>query len=221
MGIAKLLVKSGLFKETETSEPVVVNTNVDKVVKKADRIPVKNTYESVTVENSAPGDTEIDPKVVEHIDKVFSDANIPGPDYFEFMQSLDEMESIIPDETSRYKAAYIPLSKQGLTPEKLLSTAGQYVTILQKELTDFNDAAQRNLDSLVGNSEKEIETLTAQNEELKAQLSKNEIQIQALASSVEADKQKAKHTTYSFNRTCEALLSQINEHIGKIKAYIK
>lgn len=46
---------------------------------------------------------DVDTKLVE---RKINEANLPGPDYLELLQSAEQMKQYIPDETTRLKAAF-------------------------------------------------------------------------------------------------------------------
>src|SRR5260370_26760210 len=61
-----------------------------------------------------------------YFDKLLGDANIPGPDYYEFARMIGAMQAI-PDERARYAAAFAGVQVQGLDKEKLLGAANKYL----------------------------------------------------------------------------------------------
>src|SRR6185437_6683325 len=87
---------------------------------------------------SGPGSdsTAGDQRFSEYFDNLFREANIPGPDYYEFARMISAMQAI-PDERSRYAAAFAGLQVQGLEKEKLLSTAGEYLRVLAGDADRF------------------------------------------------------------------------------------
>src|SRR5580698_1447673 len=71
-----------------------------------------------------------------HFDKLLSEANIPGPDYYEFARMIAVMQTI-PDESARYNAAFAGLQVQGLDKQRLLDTGGEYLRILTTDAAQF------------------------------------------------------------------------------------
>ena len=72
-----------------------------------------------------------------YFNKLFEEANIPGPDYYEFSKMVEAMRSI-PDEEARYVAAFAGLNVQGLDKTRLLSTASEYLQLLDKDAANFS-----------------------------------------------------------------------------------
>lgn len=64
--------------------------------------PVVTSVPAPTI--MASGD--VDTKLVELLERKINEANLPGPDYLELLQSAEQMKQYIPDETTRLKAAF-------------------------------------------------------------------------------------------------------------------
>src|SRR4051812_32911846 len=65
--------------------------------------------------------TDVSSKFREHFNSLFSEANLPGPGYYEFSKMTAAMQ-VIADEKSRFCAAFAGLEVQGLDKQKLLSS---------------------------------------------------------------------------------------------------
>lgn len=100
--------------------------------------PVMSSVQSVTVAQPAmPLTSEQVNKFTAHFEQLFQGANLPGPDYYDWDQMVATLEPDIPSEDARMKAAFRTLSKQGLTKEKLLDTARQYIKVVEAEREQF------------------------------------------------------------------------------------
>src|SRR6201999_451473 len=97
-----------------------------------------------------------DQRFAEYFDKLFDDANIPGPDYYEFARMIAAMQ-MIPDEAARYAAAFAGLRVQGLDKEKLLSTAGEYLRVLSTDAGHFQQTVEAALQEKVSRRTAEAE----------------------------------------------------------------
>src|SRR5438270_6530340 len=93
------------------------------------------------IRESSPGPTPVSSadteKFRQYFDKLFAEANIPGPDYYEFSCMTEAMRSI-PDDKARYMAAFAGLSVQGLNKQQLLATAAQYLQVLDTDAGNFS-----------------------------------------------------------------------------------
>lgn len=60
-------------------------------------------------------------KFEQHFSKLFDEANLPGPNYYEFWKMMDTLEAHIPAEGERMNAVFASLKVQGLSKEVLLT----------------------------------------------------------------------------------------------------
>jgi len=82
------------------------------------------------------GDPTIEAKVLEKLQKAIEDSNQSGIDFFEFHRVVSAM-TMIPDEATRFRAAYSSLVAQGATAENLIKTADFYVEVLNDKEASF------------------------------------------------------------------------------------
>lgn len=83
--------------------------------------------------NISSQDTE---KFKAHFETIFDQANLPGPDYYEFSKMVESMGNSIPIDI-KINASYNGLKVQGLTKQTLISSANQYISILDSDLNTF------------------------------------------------------------------------------------
>lgn len=78
---------------------------------------------------------DVDTKLVELLERKINEANLPGPDYLELLQSAEQMKQYIPDETTRLKAAFGSI--QGMDPrmtkDVVLASIDTYLGVIEAE----------------------------------------------------------------------------------------
>lgn len=99
-----------------------------------------STPATVAVPSSVPTPTimasgDVDTKLVELLERKINEANLPGPDYLELLQSAEQMKQYIPDETTRLKAAFGSI--QGMDPrmtkDVVLASIDTYLGVIEAE----------------------------------------------------------------------------------------
>lgn len=170
----------------------------------------------------------IDPKIAERLKKVLTDNNFPGPDYFEYKQQLDILNELIPDETTRYKAAYKSLINQGVTKEKITDSAGKYVNILLSENTKFSEAISQKSGTDIEFKTQEAKVLNTENisiqrqiDELKLKIEGNTQRIKVLGTEVQKAQTEITDAKKRFENTLNVFVNEIKTNSEKVEIYIK
>lgn len=159
------------------------------------------------------------PRFIEYFDKLFSEANIPGPDYYEFSKMIEAMQAI-PDEQARFYAAYAGLQVQGLDKEKLLSTAGEYLRILSADAGHFQATVDSALQEKVQRRAAEAEEKGERIRQLSREILELQGQITALQTEIRENKEKIEASSGGYAVECERRKARIEDDIEKIKHYI-
>lgn len=167
--------------------------------------------------NEAPHN---DTRFVDYFDKLFSDANIPGPDYYEFSRMIGAMQAI-PDEQSRFYTAYAGLQVQGLDKTKLLSTAGEYLRILASDADHFRSTVETALQEKVNGKVKEAEEKGERIRALAQEIESLKNQIAALQTGISDNREKIEASNSGYTAESGRRKARIEADMEKIKNYIQ
>lgn len=179
---------------------------------------------SVLVDNGddQPADTTApsgDSRFSAHFDRLFADANIPGPDYYEFARMIVAMR-VIPDERSRYAAAFAGLQVQGLDKDRLLTTANEYLRLLAADADAFQKTVGSALQEKVHGKAAEIEEKTQRIQALSQEIVALQSQIGAMQNEIRENQERLDAGRNAYVAESESRRRQIQADIEKINQYI-
>ena len=174
------------------------------------------TTETTTTTSVTPATEQ---RFAGYFDKLFSDANIPGPDYYEFARMIGAMQAIS-DERARYAAAFAGLQVQGLDKEKLLSTANEYLRVLTADADQFQKTVDTALQEKVYQRSTEAEEKNRRIQALSQEILELQQQIGVLQKEVAEAKEKLSVSINGYAAESERRKQQILTDVEKIKQYI-
>jgi|GEM_PF-582728 len=160
-----------------------------------------------------------DQRFTDYFDKLFSDANIPGPDYYEFSKMIRAMQ-LIADEQSRYHAAYAGLQVQGLDRQKLVSTAAEYLRVLTADANQFQATVEAALQEKVHSRMAEAEEKGRRIQALSQEILKLQEEIAAMQREIGKNKDKLTASSTSYAAESNRRKQEIEADIQKINHYI-
>ncbi len=178
-----------------------------------------------------------DQAYLDHLYKFMEDQNIPGPDYFEYANTLHEMGQMagsIP-EPSLYQLAYVGLKAQGVTPTVLVQTASKYIDLFEKHKQEFESYLSQEGSAQVNAKTQEIQSLQQANAAAEAKINEITQQIQTLQQQMVLNAQKiAENNTFiqgesqkitikktKFEKAYQIVVDKVNGDIQKIQSYVK
>ncbi len=160
-----------------------------------------------------------------HFDELFTKANIPGPDYYEFVKMVQAMGNLT-DEV-KYVAAFSALMVQGLSKIKLLQTAQQYIEVIENDEKQFNTVLNNKVVGEINRKKSDLKTNGASiktKEELIVQLQAEIItdkqNLEKLAVEIAADEKRFNEKTVIYKAACETRKAIIKADIEKINKII-
>ena len=158
-------------------------------------------------------------KFKQYFDKLFSEANIPGPDYYEFSKMTEAMQGIN-DEKARYCAAFAGLQVQGLDKHKLLQSVQEYQQLLDADAIAFNNTVNTALQEKVTVKKEAIEKAKQEMQQLSQQILNLQQQITTLTEEIAENEAKLVSNKSGYISTLESFHAKLAGDIEKIKQYI-
>jgi hypothetical protein len=170
----------------------------------------------------------VNDKFMEVLFKAMEGANIDGFDYFEFKQSLNNLQKVPMDEATRFKSAYAMAQTMGATSDKLISTASHYLGVLQQESNKFSDAANNQINNQIGNKKAQIENFelvirqkAEQIKKMTEEIDQHRKEMEQLKQDIAQASSKVTQTKADFEASYNLLVSYIQSDINNMKQYLK
>lgn len=172
----------------------------------------------------------VDTKFVDHFATVLSKANPPGPDYFEFRETLKHLSNLNLSEDQQYQAAWASFKAMGGTTDVavLIQSANQYLTALNNDQQAFSKTVENALNEKVGGLSNEQKQLQAENEqlakqilELQRKIDTNNSRLAQIGGEIEEQSQKLSQNKSNYEATLAVFVGQIKRDLLKLGEYIK
>ncbi|QKZ13589.1 hypothetical protein [Spirosoma sp. KUDC1026] len=197
--------------------------------------PVANpTSTQPTVSNVPPRETTvpgtIDPKFADHFADVLAKNNQPGPDYFEFRETLRSLSNLGLPEDKQYQAAWASFKALAGTSDVaiLTSTANHYLNALNKDRDAFKKSVDAALSERVGGLQNEQKRLQTENEalakqliEIQKQIDSNTNRLKTIDGEISDQSEKINRNGQNYDITFGHFTSQIKGDIDRMTQYLK
>jgi len=163
------------------------------------------------------------PEHVQYFERLIEDANaknplFQGPDYKEFIDSKLDIDDIS-DEGLKYKTAFNILKSAGLTKEKLLSTAQEYIHLIGRDLNAFQSAQAQQYQKEVRPKEQRIQQKAEELQALTLKMQALKSEINQLTQEVNQTRDQLNATKNSFLLAGENKQTEIQTELQKISRY--
>ncbi len=172
----------------------------------------------------------VDTKFVDHFAAVLSKANQPGPDYFEFRETLKNLSNLNLSEDQQYQAAWASFKAMGgsANVSGLVSSANQYLTALNNDQQAFSKTVEEALTEKVGGLSNEQKQLQSENEQLAKQMLEiqrkmdaNNERLAKIGGELNEQRQKITQNQSNYEATLAVFVGQIKRDLLKLGEYIK
>ena len=230
-------LKNALIKGDEQQPETTTINKTDNSLQFQARFNTSPTVNPIVSTQPVMDTDTPDQAYLDHLYKFMEDQNIPGPDYFEYANTLHEMGQMaggIP-EANLYQLAYVGLKAQGVTPAQLVSTAGKYISLFEKHKSEFESYLSKDGSAQITSKTQEIQTLDQNNIVAEAKIVELTQQIQSLQQQMVANAQKmAENTAFiqnetqtitgkktKFEKAYQIVVDKVNGDVQKIQNYVK
>jgi len=169
----------------------------------------------------------IDDKFIKHFETILADANVPGPDYYEFKQAINNMAALSLDEATKYKVAFATLSTQGLTKDKITSTLNEYIKLINDDKATFDANVAEKITADIASRDNNIkinEDLNLQYahqiDELSKKINENNQVINTLRTEQAEIKNKINNSISNYTASQNKFLTDLTNDVQKINTYL-
>lgn len=192
--------------------------------------PVTGSSNAVSAPQPVVPAGNVDPKFAEHFASVLAQNNPPGPDYFEFRETLRSLSTLGLPEDKQYQAAWASFKALGGSTDAgmLSNTANGYIAALNKDRDGFAKSVEAALAERVGglqNEQKRLETendtLAKQLVEIQKQIDANTNRLTAIHGEINDQSAKITQNRQNYESTFAHFTNQIKDDISKMTQYLK
>ncbi|MCS3797688.1 hypothetical protein [Niastella sp. OAS944] len=197
---------------------VEVSDDKKPVEEKPITAPPATFYTNIAANNSytsAPNG-----KFKAHFEKLLKEANITGPGYYEYSKMIDAMQAIA-DEQVRHITAFAGLSVQGLDKQKLLTSALQYLQVLDDDAASFHNTVDAAIQEKVHEKKRLMDEKEKRIQQLMQEISTMQTDILNLQHEIKENETKIEANTGGYKYESEAAKDRISRDMEKIKSYIQ
>jgi len=208
----------------------VEDDGVPSSKEEAKTVPATPQFASTAQSAQTPVTTlgvQEDATIKKQLSDALEAANQPGYDYFELAKSIEAQASIIPSESLRFQSSYAVVASMGVTPDKLISSAEFYLTVLKKKEDEFNKTLEQHTSEAVTAKENEAQKFDAdmlakseQIKQLTEEINVMQQQKTAILNEVSSSRAQIEQVKNNFYATMKIFVDRINSDIGKIKTYL-
>lgn len=178
--------------------------------------------------DSPPPSGQPNKKFVDILLKAVEKNNKEEFDYLEFKSSLQSLKGMEMDDATMYKSALAMAKTMGATPDKLISTAKHYISILNNERNKFNAALQNQKTKQVTGKEESInkKIQAIKNKELKIkqlqeEIKQDNLKLEEMKENINKSAAKVQKTSDQFHYAFKVVTGQIFADIENMEKYLK
>lgn len=156
----------------------------------------------------------------QYLNKLMDDANLPGPDYYEFSKALGTLKASSLTEEQKYITIFAGFGAQGVTAQSLVDAAQKYIAILGQKKSNEFDASVQSAEGNLKSIKNQMADLGDQNAKLQQQLVDNAKKLGELTQEYSSKETKLEVKKTTFNMSYQNFINKIMADIGNITKYL-
>jgi len=180
---------------------------------------VSDEIPSQPVKAAPVADHAVFEKFKTYFKDLYEKANLPGPDFYEFNNMTEAMGSVIPDDV-KYPSVYAGFGGT-LTKEKLLTSAGQYVEIIQKDTAEFEQSWQTAVKNKVEDRRGQIAHKAEEIQKMQEQIARLNNEIIELNRLAQDEESRLASEKTAYHQQAALLQEKIKNGVDKINRFIR
>jgi chromosome segregation ATPase len=156
--------------------------------------------------------------MVAALQKVIASRKTP---YTALVEAADKLKQFIPDDVTRFKAAYAQIAGDGVrTVGNIASAIDVHINDLNGEQMRFKQSSDAQVNAKVGNLRAQVETIVSQNAQRTQQIANLQAQIATMNQSTVDDTAKASELTNQAN-AAEADIAAVAQKFQAAADFLK
>ncbi len=157
---------------------------------------------------------------MEHLDGAMRKNNPIGLDYLEFSDAIKALASQPLDEKQKFVVTFPSYVATGVTVDKLIASAGSYLSVIQKVKNDFVTQLANETQASVDDKLHDCDLLQKDIQSLTKQIQEKTATMQKLSTEAADAKNKLQSEEIAFNNAYNSKKEEITNNITKIQTYL-
>ena len=199
--------------------PFETNKNVVEEYASSSQASTQTVLSSTSSQISTMGTLGINPEIQKHFLILMDEANLPGPDYYEFRNVIKNGIHNLP-ENILYQTIFSTFKSLGISKTQLLQSIEQYIIILNKDKDEFDKTSKQLEQTNCVDKQNQLKTNQEKIIQLQYQINElNQINIQ-LQNEINNNSITLNKNINEFNFNFESMIKELNDDKVKINQYI-
>lgn len=209
------------FLKPEENEAPSSETKVPEAVSVQPTAPTISTSVNLNSPLQAALQGLVEERFVKMLEQAMEEQNLPGQDYMEFKAAIEKMKGLPMDEPMMFKTVFTVISLQGCTKENLLASIDHYLSVIEKEKTQFDEELAFEREASITQKQKQIAQIQTEVESFQTKIDEMKARAFALSQESQQAEMKIRSTEANFNESMRVVRSVLESDKNKINTFLQ